>query len=86
MNPFTRLIPPGIILLVIFAVGIAGYSLIEGWSVFDAFYMLVITLSTVGFREVRELSLAGRILTTAIIFTGVGTAIYAAGQVIELIV
>ena len=86
MNPFRRLIPPGIILLVIFVVGITGYSMIEGWSVFDSFYMLVITLSTVGFKEVRELSLAGRVLTMGIIFTGVGTAIYAAGQVIELIV
>ncbi|KPJ69615.1 hypothetical protein AMJ44_03155 [candidate division WOR-1 bacterium DG_54_3] len=86
MNPFKRLIPPAIILLILLAVGITGYTLIEGWSILDTVYMMVITLSTVGFREVRELTTFGRFLTIGLILTGVGTAIYAAGQVIELIV
>lgn len=86
MNPFKRLIPPGIILLVVVTVGILGYALIEGWSFLESVYMLIITLFTVGFREVHDLSTAGRILTMFIIVSGVGTAIYAAGQVVEMMV
>jgi len=86
MNPFRRLIPPAIALLIILVVGIVGYTQLEGWSAFDAFYMLVITLFTVGFREVHDLSTAGRVLTMLIIVSGVGAAIYAVGQVGEMIV
>jgi voltage-gated potassium channel len=63
-----------------------GYTLIEGWTFLEAVYMLVITLFTVGFHEVRELSAAGRILTMLIIISGVGTAIYTVGQLGEMIV
>ncbi len=45
-------------------VGIAGYMIIEGYSVLDALYMVVITISTVGYMEVHPLSLAGRIFST----------------------
>ena len=44
-------------------VGVAGYVLIEGWPVFDALYMTVITVTTVGFREVQPLSTAGQAFT-----------------------
>ncbi len=85
-NPFIHLLIPGALLLAIIVVGVTGYVLIEGWSLIDALYMVVITLSTVGFKEVRNLSTTGRLLTMAIIITGVSTAIYAAGQVIEMMV
>src|SRR4051812_46604035 len=51
---------------------------IEGWSVWDAFYMTVITMSTVGYREVRDLSFVGQAFTVVLIFVGVGTAFYTA--------
>src|SRR3989339_1477908 len=86
MNPLRRLIIPSLILITIAAVGVVGYTALEGWSVIDALYMVVITLSTVGFREVHDLSAWGRILTMGIIVTGVSTAIYAAGQLIEIMV
>jgi voltage-gated potassium channel len=57
--------------------GIIGYSLMEGWSIFDAFYMTVITLTTVGYMEVHPLSNAGRAFTSVLILTGVGTMLYA---------
>ena len=53
-----------------------GYVLIEGWSWPDAFYMTAITLTTVGFGEVRPLSTVGRIFTVFIILSGVGTVAY----------
>jgi len=66
--------------------GILGYVLIEGWPVLDAAYMVVITLFTIGFSEVRPLSSVGRTFTMAIAILGVGTAVYAAGRAVELIV
>ena len=74
MNPFTRLLAPIFTLVIISLAGIVGYRILEGWSFIDSVYMLVTTLSTVGFREVHELSSAGRILTMGIIISGVGTA------------
>ncbi|MBN2057871.1 MAG: potassium channel protein [Candidatus Saganbacteria bacterium] len=86
MNPFKRLMLPFLILLVIVLLGVIGYEVIEGWSVFDSLYMLVITLFTVGFHEVHELSAAGRVLTMVIIISGVGTAIYTVGLFGEMII
>ncbi|HVN67611.1 MAG TPA: potassium channel family protein [Candidatus Sulfotelmatobacter sp.] len=86
MNPLRRLVLPGLILLAIVVTGVFGYTRLEGWSLIDALYMVTITLSTVGFREVHDLSEFGRILTMGIILIGVGTALYIAGQVIEMMV
>jgi voltage-gated potassium channel len=44
--------------------GIVGYMLIEGYTLFDAFYMTVITISTVGFREVKPLTDGGKLFTS----------------------
>jgi voltage-gated potassium channel len=84
-NPLNRLVPPLIILSFIVAVGLLGYTQLEKWSLADALYMIVITLSTVGFREVRVLSGDGRLITMFVILGGVTTAIYAAGQAVEII-
>ena len=54
------------------AVGVSGYYFIEGFPLLDAVYMTVITLSTVGFREVHPLSPAGKIFTMFLIVTGFG--------------
>lgn len=51
-------------------VGTAGYVAIEGWTVWEGLYMTAITVSTVGYGEVRELSDAGRAFTMFIIFAG----------------
>ena len=59
--------------------GTLGYRFIEGWSIFDSFYMAVITVTTVGFSEVQPLSPNGRIFTTFLILLGVGGVTYALG-------
>jgi voltage-gated potassium channel len=56
--------------------GTAGYMVIEGWSAWDAFYMTVITVTTVGYREVHDLTRAGQVFTVLLLFGGVGTALY----------
>lgn len=66
-----------LLILLVIVVGTAGYMLIEGWTLFDAFYMTAITITTVGFSEVHPLSTAGRMFTVLISFTGVGAMFYA---------
>ncbi len=72
--------------IVILAIGTIGYMLIEGWSLLDAFYMTVITYSTVGYGEVHAISEAGRLYTLFLIFIGVGFFMYVAGSVIQFMV
>jgi voltage-gated potassium channel len=57
--------------------GTIGYMLIEGWPAWDAFYMTVITVTTVGYMEVHPLSQAGRAFTVLVLLTGVGAFFYA---------
>jgi len=59
-----------LIILVIFG-GTAGYQIIEGWTFIEALYMTIITISTVGFKEVGQLSNAGRIFTIFLILGGI---------------
>ena len=66
--------------------GALGYMVIEGWSFLDAIYMTVITLATVGYGEVHEVSPTGRIFTVFLIFTGVGFFLYVAGNVVQFVV
>ncbi len=73
----------GIATVLIF--GVAGYRLIEDWNWSDCFYMTVITVSTVGFGEVHELSTAGRIFTAVLIFSGVGVMAYCLTRLVEFL-
>ncbi len=65
-----------ILVLGLLVVGTAGYLIIEGWSFLDAFYMVVITLTTVGFREVAPLSPAGQIFTILLLVFGLIIVLY----------
>lgn len=60
--------------------------LFEGWSFMDALYMTVITLTTVGYREVRDLDTSGQLWTMVLLITGVGTLFYAAVFAMEIAV
>ncbi len=67
-------------------IGVVGYIVFEGWSFTDAVYMTVITLTTVGYREVRPLDTTGQLWTMVLLITGVGTLFYAAVSSVELVV
>src|SRR5664279_4673207 len=59
-------------LLALIFIGVAGFHFIEGWPWFDGFYMVLTTITTIGYGEVHPLSHSGRIFNTFIIVTGVG--------------
>ena len=66
----------GLIVFIV-SIGTIGYIVIEGWNFLDSLFMTVTTLTTVGYREVRELSSSGRWFTIILIIGGVGTMLYA---------
>ena len=83
----TPRLPPTLVLLaVVVASGTAGYVAIEGWSVWDALYMTVTTVATVGFREVHPLSTAGQAFTLVLIVVGVSAALYAFSALAAVVV
>ena len=65
------------LLVLIISAGTAGYMLIEGWNFSDAFYMTMITVATVGFGEVHDLSIEGQYFTSFLIITSFGSFAYA---------
>jgi voltage-gated potassium channel len=73
-------------LVIITLAGVLGYMVFEGWSFTDALYMTVITLTTVGYKEVRPLDTSGQLWTMVLLITGVGTLFYAAVSCVELVV
>jgi voltage-gated potassium channel len=67
----------------VIVVGVAGYMLIDRWSLLDAFYMVITTISTVGYGEVHPQGVAGRIFTSGLIVFGVATMLYTFGVFAE---
>ena len=66
--------------------GTLGFVLIEHYPVFDAFYMTLITISTVGYAEVHPLSHAGRVFNSFLIFFGVTIMLLAVGGMTQAII
>src|SRR3989339_1271062 len=84
MNPIRRLIIPVSLLLAIVLGGTALFMRLEHWSFTNALYYVVTTLSTASFLP--GLSTQSRLLTIFIIFVGISTFAYTAGQVFEIII
>ncbi len=87
MSPIRRLLWGVCVLVIIIAVGVIGYVVIEDWSFVDSLYMTIITVTTVGYDEVHPLTTTGRIFSIFLIVGGVSGALYAlsgiAGYIIE---
>ena len=75
-----------LMLLCLILMGTLWYWLVEGWHLAEALYMTVITLTTVGFSEVRPLGDSGRLFTTVLILLGIVTVGYMANRFTEAIV
>ncbi len=83
MTPAARVRAGVGLLVLLIAAATLAYVAIEDVSIFDAFYMVMITISTVGFGEVIPLSVPGRVVTVAVMVLGVGLAFYTAGAGFE---
>lgn len=75
MREFEPLLRPLGLLSGMLLVGTLGYLLVEGYTLLEAVYMTVTTLTTVGYGEVRPLSPAGRVFTIGLILLGVAGAL-----------
>ena len=66
--------------------GTGGYMIIEGWPFDDALYMTIITMATVGYGEVHQISDTGRAFTMFLIVMGVGYFMYVVGLIVQFLV
>lgn len=67
-------------LLLVVVLGTLGYMIVEGASLLDALYMTIITVTTVGYREVFPLGPAGKILTMLVVLVGLGAVLFGMGE------
>jgi len=81
-----RLLLIVIALALTIAGGTIGFIVIEGYPPFDAFYMTIITISTVGYTEIHQLSYAGRVFNSFLIFFGVTIMLLAVGGMTQAII
>src|SRR5258708_25543067 len=72
--------------VVTLSVGTIGFVLIEHYPVFDAFYMTLTTVTTVGYGEIRTLSRAGRVFNSFLIMFGVSVMLLAIGAMTQTII
>lgn len=81
-----RTMRAALLLVGVLVLGTGGYMVLEGWTFLDGLYMTVITVATVGFKEVAALSPAGRVFTIAMVFIGVGSIAYSVGVLVEFMI
>jgi voltage-gated potassium channel len=90
MNNRRKILASVAIFLVVFLVGVAGFKLLGGpdWSLLDAVYMTAITISTIGYGEVNDLSAnpAARVFAVFFIIVSLGTIAFAVSSITAFIV
>ena len=81
--PLRRIVGLTAVTAVVLAGGTLGFHFLEGQDLFDSFYMTLITLSTVGYEELFELSETGRYFNALLIMTGFGIVFIALGMMTD---
>jgi voltage-gated potassium channel len=74
-----------LILVGTFVVAVVGYHLLEGYSWIDAVWMVVITISSVGYAEKSELGDGTKVFTIAVIVFGMSAAFYTIGGLLQML-
>lgn len=75
-----------IALFALVVLGTFGYHVLERWTLLDSLYMTIITLGTVGYREVSPLDSVGKVFTIILIVFGVSIVFWAGASLIEAVV
>lgn len=75
-----------LLFLTVTATGTLGYMVVEGWTLWDSFYMTIISVTTAGYREVHDLSVVGQAWTVLVLIAGVSTLFYTASLVMAEVV
>jgi voltage-gated potassium channel len=86
MDPVRKFRLSLLTLITVILGGTIGYTLVEGWSLFESLYMTVITVATVGFKEVHELSDRGKVFTILLIIFGASSLAYTLGSLFQFMV
>ena len=74
------------LMLAVLIIGVAGYCLLENFTFLDSFFMTIITVATVGYREVNELDDSGKIFTSFLIIFSIGTFTYAISVITRYVI
>jgi hypothetical protein len=74
-----KLLLSGMLISLIVSFGTIEYMIIEDWTLLDAFNITMIMLTTVGLKEMQDLSVAGKLFTINLVISGVGTVSYSLG-------
>ncbi|MBL7912073.1 MAG: potassium channel protein [Bacteroidia bacterium] len=86
VKEYYRFMIPLFLLVLLIIIGTIGYVVIDGYTWFNAFYMTIITVATVGYGEVEPLSVAGKVFTSFLIITSFITFAYAVSSITKFIV
>jgi len=78
---FRHLVNIFVLLCILFFLSVTGYMIIENYNFIDAFYMTVISITTVGYKEVNPLSNSGRIFTSFVLLINIGLFFYGVTQI-----
>jgi voltage-gated potassium channel len=86
MVTFRKIFQWAALLVALLLIGSLGFVWVEGWDFFDALYMTVTTLTTVGYAEVHPLNKIGRIYNMLLILAGMGVLFYIVGSIGRVLV
>ncbi|MEW5692750.1 MAG: potassium channel protein [Candidatus Hydrogenedentota bacterium] len=75
-----------LLLIIVILIGSSGYIIIEGWNYYDAIYMTIITIFSVGYAEIHPLSFYGRIFTIVLILCGISALTFSIANLTAFIV
>ncbi len=83
---YFRFLIPFVLMVLLMIVGTVGYVIIDDYTWFNAFYMTIITVATVGYGEVEPLSQEGKLFTSFLIITSFGTFAYAVSAITKFVI
>src|SRR5262245_59505564 len=86
LSPLRRILWLLVLTTIVLVSGTLGFHFVENWSLFDSFYMTLMTLTTVGYGEVHPLSSSGRVVASVLMLAGVATVFIAFGIMVDVLI